>query len=83
MDFTNVDTSSDTSVDGMFSFCRSLTSLDVSKYKASSITNIYSFFDNYMFLTSLDVNNFDTSKVTNMGFFNIIRCILILQELYI
>ena len=51
----------------MFVYCRSLTSLDVSKFDTSKVTDMECMFENCSSLTSLDVSNFDTSQVTKMG----------------
>jgi surface protein len=53
---------------GMFSYCRSLTTLDLSNFDTSNVTNMGFMFESCVSLTSLDVSNFDTSSVTNMGF---------------
>ena len=63
-----LDTSQVISMDQMFDLCRSLTSLDVSKFDTSKVTNMYGMFYSCNRLTSLDVSNFDTSKVTNIGY---------------
>ena len=65
-DFTNLDTSAVTSMNGMFGFCSSLTSLDVSSFNTSAVTSMYSMFNNCSALTSLDLSSFNTSAVTSM-----------------
>ena len=56
-----------TNMSYMFYYCRSLTSLDVSKFDTSKVTNM-----SYMFsrcgLISLDISNFNTFKVTDMSY---------------
>ncbi len=61
-----IDTSDVTSMYGMFSYCLSLTSLDISGFDTSNVTNIENMFRNCNSLTSLDLSNFNTSKITNM-----------------
>ena len=51
---------------GMFSGCKNLTILDVSRLNTSEITNMASMFDNCQKIENLDLSNFDTSKVTTM-----------------
>ena len=51
----------------MFSFCTSITSIDVSHFDTSQVTNMNMMFSNCNALTSLDVSHFNTSKVTNMA----------------
>ena len=62
----NLNTEEVTDMDGMFEYCSSLTSLDVSKFNTANVTDM-----NYMFcgcssLKSLDVSSFNTAKVTYM-----------------
>ena len=61
-----LDTSQVTNMSSMFSVCRGLTSLDVSKFDTSQVTNMSDMFSSCGGLTSLDLSNFDTSNVTNM-----------------
>lgn len=51
----------------LFYGCRSLTSIDVSKWVTSKATRMRKMFNGCFSLTSLDVSNFDTSNVTDMG----------------
>ena len=51
----------------MFSYCDSLTSIDLSGLDTSSVTDIYRMFYECPELTSLDLSNFDTSKITTMS----------------
>ncbi|MGN1221669.1 MAG: BspA family leucine-rich repeat surface protein, partial [Christensenellales bacterium] len=62
----NLDTSSVTTMEGMFALCPSLTSLNLSKFKTSSVTDMNVMFYNCSSLTSLDLSSFDTSSVANM-----------------
>ena len=64
--FKGLDTSSATSMNGMFSSCTSLTSLDLSNFNTSNVTNMTNMFSNCSSLTSLDLSNWNTSNVTNM-----------------
>ena len=52
---------------GMFSYCSSLTSLEVSNFDTSNVTNMESMFSGCSSLTSLDLSNFDTSNVTDIS----------------
>ena len=61
-----LDTSNVTNMNGMFMYCRALTSLDLSKFDTSNVTSMSSMFNGCYALTSLDLSKFDTSKVTNM-----------------
>ena len=60
-------TSNVTDMSNMFSFCYSLTSLDVSNFNTSYVTDMHGMFNNCSSITSLDVSNFNTSHVTNMN----------------
>ena len=62
----NLRTGNVTNMDGMFSYCKSLTSLDLSNFNTSKVTNMEDLFLGCDRLTSLDLSNFNTSKVTNM-----------------
>ena len=55
-----------TSMDNMFARCKSLKSIDVSKFKTSKVTIMQSMFYGCISLESLDVSGFDTRNVTNM-----------------
>lgn len=65
IDFTNVDTSQVTSMEGMFVYS-SMTSLDVSNFDTSNVTEMSLMFAGTN-ITTLDLSNFDTSKVTTMA----------------
>lgn len=60
-------TSSETSMANMFSSCRALTSLDLSKFDTSNVTNMSNMFSGCTSLTSLDLSKFDTSDVIHMS----------------
>ena len=64
MDYLNTENVTD--MTGMFRFCGSLTSLDVSRFNTSKVTNMSFMFCYCSKLRNLDVTNFDTSKVTDM-----------------
>ena len=53
---------------GMFYWCRSLTSLDLSSFDTSNVKGMSSMFANCTSLTSLDLSSFDTSNVKWMRF---------------
>ncbi len=59
---TNVET-----LDGMFHYCSSLTSADLSNWVTSNVSNIGNMFYGCTNITSIDISNFNTSKVTNMN----------------
>lgn len=65
---TNLDTSECTTMNSMFSDCRILASLDVSKFDTSQVTNMAYMFESCMRLSNLDVSNWDTSKVDFMTY---------------
>lgn len=50
----------------MFYHCKSLTSLDVSKFDTKNVEDMNGMFDTCSGLTTLDVSNFNTSNVTDM-----------------
>ncbi len=51
----------------MFSWCSSLTSLDLSSFDTSKVTDMSGMFSGCSSLTSLDLSSFNTSNVTGMG----------------
>ena len=55
-----------TDMNGMFSSCSKLTSLDVTNFNTANVTDMSFMFSNCVALTSLDVRNFNTANVTNM-----------------
>lgn len=63
----NLKTDNVTDMNGMFSGCIQLTSLDVSGFNTSKVTNMLAMFNACNKLTSLDVSGFKTDNVTNMG----------------
>ena len=64
LDYLN--TASVTSMSGMFAYCSSLTSLDLSGFNTDNVTNMYNMFADCSSLTSLDLSGFNTDNVTNM-----------------
>ena len=48
----------------MFSYCSSLTSLDLSSFNTSKITNMSYLFDDCTKLKNLNISNFDFTNVT-------------------
>ena len=62
----NLKTDEVTDMSSMFSYCYSLTSLDLSGFNTSNVTNMKGMFDRCSNLTSLDVSSFNTAKVENM-----------------
>jgi surface protein len=68
-----------TTAENMFTGCKELTELDVSKLDTSEVTTMKNMFQNCSKLTQLDVSTFDTSNVTNME--NIFAGCLDLTEL--
>ena len=56
-----------TDMNGMFSHCVALTSLDVTKFNTANVTDMGYMFFNCQTLTSLDVTKFNTANVTDMN----------------
>ena len=68
IDFSGaVDTSRMTDMSGMFSYCSSLKSLDLSSFDTSQVTDMAEMFKICSTLESLDLSSFDTSQVTDMS----------------
>ena len=80
INFNNLDTSLTTKTWGMFSYCSSLVTLDLSSFDTSNVTEMnspgYSYGGMFQDCTNLEyinLSNFDTTKVTSMyGMF--LRC---------
>ena len=68
IDVSEFNTSNVKNMNGMFSYCRYLTSLDLSSFNTSNVTNMNGMFSYCSSLTSLDLSSFDTSKITDMGY---------------
>lgn len=62
----NLDTSRDTNMNKMFSYCKGLTKLDVSGLDTSQVTDMDAMFAVCSNLTNISVSNFDASKVKDM-----------------
>ena len=65
-DFCHFDTSSVTTMFGMFNGCTSLRTLYLSIFNTSSVTSMAYIFEKYSSLRSSDLSNFDTSSLTRM-----------------
>ncbi len=61
----NLNTEEVTSMRGMFMYCSSLTTLDVSKFNTAKVTNMYGMFSDCWKLASLNLSSFNTSAVTD------------------
>ena len=66
-DFENLNTEDVTNMNGMFYWCRSLTSLDLSGFNTSKVKDMSSMFFGCGKLTSLDLSGLNTSNVENMS----------------
>ena len=72
-DLTNIEgieylnTENVTNMDGMFQNCKSLTTLDLSRFDTKNVTNISHIFHGCHALTTLDISNFNTQNVTDMS----------------
>ena len=66
---------------GMFSGCKSLKKLNLSKFYTGNVTNMKYMFFECISLEELNINSFDTSAVTDMSYM-FSRCIK-LKELRI
>lgn len=64
IDFSNVDTSKVTTMEGMFAVSN-MTTLDLSNFDTSNVESMMCMFSETR-LTELDLSNFDTSKVTDI-----------------
>ena len=62
----NLNTSACTGMQGMFSNCSSLISLDINNWDTSACTDMQGMFFSCSSLTSLDTSNWDTSACTDM-----------------
>ena len=63
--FNNTKSMKLVNVGGMFSYCESLTSIDLSSFDTSGISILEGLFGNCNSLVSLNLSSFDTSKVTS------------------
>ena len=67
VDFTNLDTSSVTTMRHMFDDCTKLSALDVTSFDTSSVVDMSYMFYNCSLLTELNLTSFDTGSVTDMS----------------
>ena len=63
----NLNTSEATSMQGMFTYCSTLTSLDLTHFNTANVTDMSAMFYYCSNLESVDVSQFNTEKVTHMG----------------
>ena len=63
----HLNTSQVTDMSGMFSGCKSLTALDLSRFDTSKVTDMSHMFSGCGSLTALDLSRFDTSQVEGMS----------------
>lgn len=61
-----LDTSEVTNMQQMFSYCESLTTLDLSNFNTSLVTRMGNMFTNCYCLTSIDLSSFNVSQVESM-----------------
>ena len=66
-DLSKADTSNVRSMNGMFFFCKSLTSLDLSGFDTSKVEDMGKMFYGCEKLKSINLSDFDTSLVDNMS----------------
>ena len=66
IDFSGIDTSRVSTMQGMFNGCRGLTKLDLSTFDTSNVDNMWTMFNGCSSLTELDISHFNTSNVTTM-----------------
>ena len=72
-DLTNIEgieylnTENVTNMDGMFQNCKSLTTLDLSRFDTKNVTDMSGMFYDCSALTTLDLSRFDTKNVTNIS----------------
>lgn len=62
----NWDVSNVTNMQSMFSYCESLTNIDISTWDTRNVTNMTGMFMSCSSLTTLDISKWDTSSVTSM-----------------
>ena len=62
----NLNTSEVTNMEGMFEFCNSLESIDLSHFVTDKVTDMNNMFKYCEALTSIDLSGFSTDKVTDM-----------------
>lgn len=62
-----LDTSQVTTMESMFTYCESMTSLDLSTFNTANVEDMTTMFLGCLNLTSLDLTSFNTSSLTNMN----------------
>lgn len=65
--FQNIDTSNATDMNGLFSGCSNLKTIDLSNFNTENVRNMSQMFYGCVSLKEIDLSVFNTSKVTNMG----------------
>ena len=63
----NLNTSEATSMQGMFTYCSALASLDLTHFNTANVTDMSAMFYYCSKLENIDVSQFNTEKVTHMG----------------
>ena len=63
----NYNTANVTSMESMFCYCNSLTSLNLSNFNTANVTDMSQMFSGCSNLTSLNLSNFNTTNVTKMA----------------
>ena len=71
----DIDTSFVITMNNLFNYCESITSIDISKFKTKNLEDMQDMLSFCNNLLSINLSNFDTSKVTNMRgiFYNCIN----------
>ena len=57
-----------TKLDYMFSFCSSLTNINLSNFNTNNVTNMSSMFSKCSSLKNINLSNFNTNNVTDMSY---------------
>lgn len=65
--FSYLNTEEATDISSMFTYCYSLTSIDLSNFNTENVKNMGGMFSDCISITSLDISNFNVGKVTNMS----------------
>ena len=64
----HLNTSQVTNMDNVFSYCESLTAIDLSHFNTENVSSMYDMFQFCTSLKQLNLSSFDTRKVTNFGY---------------
>ena len=67
IEFSNIDTSPATTMQGMFSYCTKLTSLDVSMFDTTNVTSMNGMFGTCTVLEELVLGDLNTPSLTDMS----------------